>query len=122
LFKKNQQIEVNQGLLKSLQGEVSFMKQEIRTLQEQHKKSAQLLNDAGEMYRKLHELLGQLNQTFENRLSQMDPSEVKRKLEILSQEVQKSRTDVTECLTTNKELREAVEMLQRAGLFRKIFS
>ncbi len=122
LFKKNQQLEVNQGLLKSLQGELSFMKQEIRTLQEQHKKSTQFLNDAAETHRKFHERLDHLNQIFESRLSQMDLSEVKKKLEILSQEVEKSRTDVTESLMTNKELKEAVEALQRAGLFRKIFS
>ncbi|MBB6214814.1 hypothetical protein HNQ80_000899 [Anaerosolibacter carboniphilus] len=122
LFKKNQQIEINQGLVKSLQGEVSFMKEEIRVLQDQHKKSIQLLNDTTDKYKKLHELLNQHNQIFESRLSQLDTSELKRKLEMLSQEIQKNRSDVLECLTSNKELREAVETLQQAGFFRKIFS
>lgn len=122
LFKKNHQIEASQNLLKTLQGEMAFIKEEIKNLHEQQKKYAHIFNEYADKYKRIHEHVLQTSQVLENHCLQLDHADWKKKIEIIFEELKKLKADVDFCTVQNKELKSSIENLQNGGLFRKLFS
>ncbi|MBF8984849.1 hypothetical protein IZY60_15010 [Lutibacter sp. B2] len=126
LFKKNQELEMKNNLLKSLTGESSFLKQEIKQLNTQNKKYISIMHENSEKHKKHQENIINKEKDYEKILCDYElankiNNELSNKLEDYQHRLEKMKSHSNNLNSENKLLQKEIYELKNMSFFKKIF-
>ncbi|QEK12092.1 hypothetical protein FQB35_06725 [Crassaminicella thermophila] len=126
LYKKNQELVMKNNLLKSLESNISYLKEEVKRLNLQNKNYINTIYKNNEKNTSYKNNIEKLKKDYDKILSDYKLSELKNKdllnkIQIYQTQLEKLKLDIEELYTQNNILKKEIENLKNMSLFKRLF-